>query len=591
MRLFENSIVYAPEQEGGAGSSGSKVSQSELSPVELAELQAGLETIEDKNSPAIEGEPESDLGLLSLELEDLITRGIEESKPKFEVNEDGLSVQGAEIQGIKSQIQQLESRQGEAFGVIQNEILQSRQESRISLENKKTKLSEIQEKLLQMIADAYNKLKETDPNSTESIEEFTEKARSQEKFSKAITDNESALAQVAQDLQTFDQETENQVQTAIQTRLEELNTQLTESQASYAETGAEENDKPILLERAKGELEKRLSETKVTREVRGETEFYISDRDLEEIFELYGYVDGMEQIKKLKVDSKVYNGSESTEQSIQYFARGAKERELNLLRDSKNTLEQEVGGIKGDPSYQEASHLERDRSSDNINLNLLSEELEKVTCEVRLTGKGFELQEDYQKTLEELSNKVEDSSTSLNTELDRLGSAISNIRALRNFRIPESKKMKVGELREIEDYLEQNKSKSRWNPSRDQDAISRLSPILENIKLRITERDQYISQYHTINSKFSINTSRVVELNKRYSQSEYIRGKLEQTELTDKDSIIKAINKLKEYIEQYQKPDDFDTKQARLRELSEEIATVLDKENGLEQYNPRVIYT
>ena len=44
MRLFENSIVYAPEQEGGAGSSGSKVSQSELSPVELAELQAGLET-------------------------------------------------------------------------------------------------------------------------------------------------------------------------------------------------------------------------------------------------------------------------------------------------------------------------------------------------------------------------------------------------------------------------------------------------------------------------------------------------------------------------------------------------------------------
>ena len=591
MRLFENSIVYAPEQEGGAGSSGSKVSQSELSPVELAELQAGLETTEDKNSPAIEGEPESDLGLLSLELEDLITRGIEESKPKFEVNEDGLSVQGAEIQGIKSQIQQLESRQGEAFGVIQNEILQSRQESRISLENKKTKLSEIQEKLLQMIEEAYNKLKATNPKSTESIEEFTEKARSQEKFSAAITANEDSLVQVEKELQTFDQETEDQVQKAIQKRLEDLQGELTKSQASYAETGAEENDKPILLERAKGELEKRLSETKVTREVRGETEFYISDRDLEEIFELYGYVDGMEQIKKLKVDSKVYNGSESTEQSIQYFARGAKERELNLLRDSKNTLEQEVGGIKGDPSYQEASHLERDRSSDNINLNLLSEELEKVTCEVRLTGKGFELQEDYQKTLEELSNKVEDSSTSLNTELDRLGSAISNIRALRNFRIPESKKMKVGELREIEDYLEQNKSKSRWNPSRDQDAISRLSPILENIKLRITERDQYISQYHTINSKFSINTSRVVELNKRYSQSEYIRGKLEQTELTDKDSIIKAINKLKEYIEQYQKPDDFDTKQARLRELSEEIATVLDKENGLEQYNPRVIYT
>jgi hypothetical protein len=312
---------------------------------------------------------------------------------------------------------------------------------------------------------------------------------------------------------------------------------------------------------------------------------------LQEIFELYGYVDGMERIKKLKVDSDVYNGSESTEQSIQHFAGIAKERELNLLRDSKNTLEQEVGGIEGDPSYQEASHLERDRSSDNLNLDLLSKELETVTCEVRLTGKGFELQEDYQKTLEELSSKVEVSSTSLNTELDRLGSAISNIRALRNFRMPEGKNMKVGELREIEDYLEQNKSKSRWNPSKDQDAISRLSPILENIKLRITERDNYISQYHTINSESSINRSGVDELNRKYNQNEYIRDKLGQMELTDKNSIIQAINQLKGYIEQYQKPDDFDTKQLRLRELEKEIDTLSKQENDLRQYNPNVIYT
>jgi hypothetical protein len=591
MRLFENSIVYAPEQEGGTGSSGNTASQSELSPEELAELQADLETVTDESSSTTEGGSELDLELLSSELDNLATQRIEASKPEFEVNEDGLSLQGAEIQDIKSQIQQLESGQGEAFDAIQNEILQSRQESRIILEDKKIKLEGIQLQLLGMIERAYNNLKASNPNSTESIEEFTEKARGQEKFGKAITDNESALAQVAQDLQTFDQETENQVQAAIQTRLEELNTQLTEAQASYTETGAEENDKPILLERAKGELEKRLSETEFTREVQGIIEFDISDRDLQEIFELYGYVDGMERIKKLKVDSDVYNGSESTEQSIQHFAGIAKERELNLLRDSKNTLEQEVGGIEGDPSYQEASHLERDRSSDNLNLDLLSKELETVTCEVRLTGKGFELQEDYQKTLEELSSKVEVSSTSLNTELDRLGSAISNIRALRNFRMPEGKNMKVGELREIEDYLEQNKSKSRWNPSKDQDAISRLSPILENIKLRITERDNYISQYHTINSESSINRFGVDELNRKYNQNEYIRDKLGQIELTDKNSIIQAINQLKGYIEQYQKPDDFDTKQLRLRELEKEIDTLSKQENDLRQYNPNVIYT
>jgi hypothetical protein len=194
MRLFENSIVYAPEQEGGAGSSGNTASQSELSPEELAELQGGLETIEDKESPAIEGESELDLELLNSELNNLATQRIEASKPEFEVNEDGLSEQGLEIQDIKSQIQQLESGQGDLVDSIRAEITESRQESRISLENKKTKLEGIQKQLLEMIEGVYNKLKEKDPNSTESIKEFTEKARGQEKFGKAITDNESALA-------------------------------------------------------------------------------------------------------------------------------------------------------------------------------------------------------------------------------------------------------------------------------------------------------------------------------------------------------------------------------------------------------------
>jgi hypothetical protein len=290
MKLFENSIVYGPETEGGTGSSGSIASQSELSPEELARLQAGMETMEDEKSPAIEGESELDMASLGLELDELVNQGIEESKPEFEVNEDGLSVKGAEIQGIKSQIQQLESGQGEAFDAIQNEILQSRQESRISLENTKTKLSGIQKKLLQMIAEAYNKLKETDPNSTESIEEFTEKARSQEKFSKVITDNEDSLLQVAQNLQTFDQETENQVQAVIQTRLEELNTQLTESQANYTETGAEENDKKVLLEE---QLEGQLTNP----------DNLFNDNNIEQIFATYGLKEGSDRLQQLRIES------------------------------------------------------------------------------------------------------------------------------------------------------------------------------------------------------------------------------------------------------------------------------------------------
>jgi hypothetical protein len=260
------------------------------SDLDLEELQADLETVTDENSSTTEGGSELDPDSLNFDLDELVDQGIEESKPKFEVNEDGLSVQGAEIKGIKSQIQQLESGQGEAFDAIQNEILQSRQESRISLENQKTKLEGIQLQLLQMIEKAYNKLKEKDPKSTESIKEFTEKARSQEKFGKAITDNEDSLLKVAKELQTFDQETENQVQAAIQKRLEDLQGELTESQASYTETGAEENDKKVLLER---QLEGQLTDP----------DNLFSDNNIEQIFATYGLKEGRDRLQQLQEQS------------------------------------------------------------------------------------------------------------------------------------------------------------------------------------------------------------------------------------------------------------------------------------------------
>lgn len=391
-------------------------------------------------------------------------------------------------------------------------------------------------------------------------------------------------------LNDFDAETAAQVEQAIQDKKTELQGQLTEAQANYSETGAEANDKPILLERAKEGLEQRLSETDFTQEVKGTKEFYISNQDLEEIFELYGYVDGMERIKKLKKDIKAYNGSEQTERNIQYFASVAKERELRVLRDETNTLQKELEDIEGDTSYQEASHLERDKARDQIQLNLLEEHIGEISCEVILTDKGFELKEDYQRLLEELSSKFDNSITSINTELDKLRESISNIRKLSSFQIPEGKSIRVDQLKDIDDYLEANKSKSRLDLTKDRSAISRLSPILENIKLRITERDKYIEEYNSKNTESINNTAGLRELNERYSQSEYIRGKLGQTELTDKNSITQVISKLREYIEQYQKPDDFDTKQERVRELRQKIDTISKQENDLKQYNPNVIY-
>lgn len=601
-------ILSSPESsEGGAGGINGPANQAET---ELrGEVLEGHPDVEVGDKASLEnalGELVADLGAAETSpeeegaeivgstpedtLDTLIREEVEASKPKFKVGENGLSLQGSEIQSIQSQIQQLESGQRDLVDSIRAEIAESRQEEIENLESEKFKLEGKKAKLTNLVLLKYNELLVKSPNTKKTLDEFTKDAMNIPVFSDQVSTNETALQEVESKIKAFNTETQTLIEIAIQDKKTELQQQLTEAQANYTETGAEAYDKPILLERAKEALEQRLSKTEFTREVGEKTEFYISDQDLEEIFALYGYVDGMKRIKKLKKDIEIYNGSEQTERNIQYFAGAAKEKELEGLRDKKNTLQKELEDIEGDTSYQETSHLERDKARYNIQLNLLGENLGKISCEVRLTNKGFELQEDYQILLEELLSKFNNSITSINTELDRLGSAISNIRALSNFRIPEGTKMRVDQLKDIDDYLEQNKSKSRWNPSRDQDSISRLSPILENIKLRIAERDEYINEYNSKNTESLNNTAALQELNEIYSQSEYIRVKLGQTELTDKNSIIQAINQLKEYIEQYQKLDDFDTKQERVRELRQEIDTISKQENDLRQYNPNVIY-
>jgi hypothetical protein len=588
-------ILSSPElPEGGGVSNQSSVPQTEpeiMSPADLTAELVGENLEGEAISEGGEGvDTEVPEDSLAAELDSLVQQEGEASKPKFEVNEDGLSLQGLEIQDIKSQIQQLESGEGEVFDAIQNKTLESRQKTRISLEDKKIKLEERQLQLSQMIAQAYGELKQLNPDTKKTFEEFTEEAKNLPTYRKRVSANEEALQEVESKITAFDAETKALVDTDIQKRLGDLQEKLKEAQTNYTEIGAEANDKPILLEQSQRELEETLSKTEFTKTVDGVDMFDISDENLSRIFELYGYVAGMDRIKKLKTDSGVYSGSEQTERSIQYFAGVAKERELNLLLDSKNNLQQEVEGIEGDSSYQEASHLERDRSVDILNIDLLSRKLAEITCEVRLKDKGFELQEDYQKTLGELASQITDNTKSIDTELNSLKKAISNIRALRDFRVPEERNLRIAQLKQIEDYLQQNKSKSRWDLTKDRDAISRLSPILENIKLRINNRDQYSSEYNTINSEFSINTSSVEELNRIYSQSEYIRSRLGKIELTDNSSIIKALNDLKAYIDNYQMPDDFYVKQSKITELKQKIDNLSRNQQELIEYNPNVIY-
>ena len=594
-------ILNSPESpEGGVAGTGPQVPSTELGEEELS-----LEQALDQVQKSLEGRVASEGGegvdtevledSLAAELDSLVQQEGEESKPKFEVNKDGLSLQGLEIQDIKSQIQQLEIGEGEVFDAIKAGIIESRQEVIIDLEYEKFKLEGKLEgkkiELTNLIQQKYNELLAIAPDTEKTFDEFTEEAKNLPTYRKLVSANEEALQKIESKITAFDAETKALVDTAIQKRLGDLQEELKEAQTNYTEIGAEANDKPILLEQAQRELEETLSKTEFTKTVAGVEMFDISDENLSRIFELYGYVAGMDRIKKLKTDSGVYSGSEQTERSIQYFAGVAKERELNLLLDSKNNLQQEVEGIEGDSSYQEASHLERDRSSDSLNIDLLSKKLAEITCEVRLKDKGFELQEDYQKTLGELATQITDNTQSIDTELISLQESISNIRALRDFRVPEGKNLRIGQLKQIEDYLEQNKSKSRWNPNKDTDAISRLSPILENIKLKISEQDTYRSKYSTISSEFNNNSSNINELNELYNRSEYIKSKLRQTEFTDTRSIIKALNDLKEYIDKYQIPDDFDFKKSQVTELRQKIDNLSKNEQELREYNPKVMYT
>lgn len=361
--------VTTPDQEVDTNP---EVEEGEVSSdLDLEGLQAALETMEDENSSTTEGGSELDPDSLNFDLDELVDQGIEESKPKFEVNEDGLSVQGAEIQGIKSQIQQLENGQGEAFDAIQDEILQSRQESRISLENQKTTFSGIQEQLLQMIEKAYNKLKEKDPNSTESIKEFTEKARSKPQFGKAITDNEDSLLKVAKELQTFDQETKTQVQTAIQKRLEDLKGELTESQASYAETGAEENDKKVLLER---QLEGQLTDPNNL----------FSPDNINQIFATYGLKEGRDRLQQLQEQS-----DKAREQAAHDEIRNEIVSQIHYHLDSRKSLFQQelVDAISLDMQSQ---------------LEVLLEELEENSEEYREINRALQSYGEYR--ISEIAN-------------------------------------------------------------------------------------------------------------------------------------------------------------------------------------------
>lgn len=251
------------------------------------ELVAAETSSEEEGSETAVSTPEDQLNAL-------IAEAVEVSKPKFEVGEDGLSLQGSEIQGIQSQIQQLESRQGDLVDSIKSEITESRQTEIDGLKAEKFKLegekTQMEKTHTVMITEAYMVLKNQVPKTTDTLKDFTKKAMSTEAFSSQVSANKEALDDVEAKIEAFDAETQTLIETVIQDKKTELQKQLTEAQAGYIGSGAEAKDKKVLLER---QIQEQLTDPNAL----------FSDQNIDQIFTTYGSKEGLARFEALKQES------------------------------------------------------------------------------------------------------------------------------------------------------------------------------------------------------------------------------------------------------------------------------------------------
>lgn len=305
-------ILSSPEtQEGGAGGINRQTNQAEQENAELSgnvlKGQEGLDIaeqldVEDEDSlenalgglvddlGSAETNPEENGSELEGQLDSLIAEVVEASKPKFEVGADGLSLKGSEIQGIKSQIQQLESGEGDLVDSIKSQITESMQEKIISLEAEKFKLEGEKTKITNSILQAYNKVREKDSKTKTTLEDFTTLAMKNQTVSKAVETNNTAIKAKEDEIKAFDSETKTLIETAIQNKKIELHQQLTKVQVNYTETGAEAHDKKVLLER---QLKEQLTDP----------DQLFSKNNITSIFAIYGIKEGLEKLEELKKES------------------------------------------------------------------------------------------------------------------------------------------------------------------------------------------------------------------------------------------------------------------------------------------------
>ncbi|MGA1046781.1 MAG: hypothetical protein ACO3UU_02130, partial [Minisyncoccia bacterium] len=280
-------ILSSPESpEGGTGNSG----QANMSEQDQAELrgevlkdQQGVEAEENLEVNGLEDEMDFDLenfdNLIAQTAIDLEST----EKPPFELDpETGLSLQGSQIEDLKTQLEALDNDES-ARADLSAEIEANRMQNREILNTKLEEYKDIRKGINTKIQASINQ--SNTPNL--SIEDFIS---GNEQLQAKVAELEQVIQKGEDTLNDFDTETKTQVEKAIQDKKNELQQQLTEAQAGYVESGAEGYDNKTLLEL---QLQEQLIDP----------DALFSDKNIDQILTTYGAKEGLDKLQDLKQES------------------------------------------------------------------------------------------------------------------------------------------------------------------------------------------------------------------------------------------------------------------------------------------------
>ncbi len=278
-------ILSSPETpEAGTGGINGQTNQ--------AETELSGEVLEGQEGLKSEGQPDVEVGdgYIKFDLENLDTliantaSNLEVTeKPPYELDpETGLSIQGKQIEDLRTQLEALENDESTKLS-LSAEIEAKRAQDRSVLNTRLEKYKDIKEGINTKIQAAINKSNQLN----RSIEDFIS---GNEELQAKVAELDQEIQKGEEALNDFDSETRTQLDQAIQDKKTELQGQLTEAQAGYIESGAEANDKKVLLELG---LEEQLTDPNQL----------FSSQNIDQIFATYGIKEGLDKLEELKQES------------------------------------------------------------------------------------------------------------------------------------------------------------------------------------------------------------------------------------------------------------------------------------------------